>query len=293
MRERLDELIAERAGWMYRGGPAMRPIRGVLRLLLGYDRSVALAEQLERLPPHEIMDRLAGLIARRVEIAGLENIPDHGPAILVCNHPTGIADGIILWSLLRARRPDLFFFANRDVNRILPQMSAMIAPVEWRATKRSHASNRETLGYAKRAFSEGRLGVIFPSGRLAKRQGLRLKERDWITSAAMMARKMDLPVIPLRITARNSILFYLFDVLHPSLRDITLFHEVLNKAGQPFVVRAGERLEGRHLPVDAARATAMLRRRSERLRDRYAEAALLQPGVVLRALRLRRSPFRG
>ena len=50
----------------------------------------------------------------------------------------------------------------------------------------------------------------------------------------MMARKFNLPVVPLHIRARNSALFYLFDRIHPTLRDITLFHEVLNKARQPY-----------------------------------------------------------
>lgn len=293
MREKLDALIEERAGWMYRGGPSMAPIRGALHLLLGYDRSLNYAERFETMHPAAIMDEMADLVARRVEVEGLDKIPESGPAILVCNHPTGIADGIILWSLLRQRRPDLFFFANKDMMRILPQMEEIIAPVEWREGKRTHRANRETLAYAKQAFGAGRLGVIFPSGRIAKRRGLRLFEREWMTSAAMMARKMALPVIPMRMTARNSALFYLFDVVHPTLRDITLFHEVLNKGRQPFVVRAGDPIEGKHLPADAGEATELLRRRVDRLRDLDAEAALVQPRGLLKAMGLGGIPVRG
>ena len=60
MQEKIDELIAERAGWIYRGGPAMRPIRGLLHLMLGYDRTVELGTELENEPTAEIMARLAG-----------------------------------------------------------------------------------------------------------------------------------------------------------------------------------------------------------------------------------------
>ena len=69
----------------------------------------------------------------------------------------------------------------------------------------------------------------FRPGRLAKRRWWSLHERPWMASGAMMARRFNLPVVPLHITARNSALFYLFDRIHPTLRDITLFHEVLNK----------------------------------------------------------------
>ena len=37
------------------------------------------------------------------------------------------------------------------------------------------------------------------------------KSQPWMASAAMLARKFDLPVIPVNIRARNSVLFYLFD----------------------------------------------------------------------------------
>ena len=70
-----------------------------------------------------------------------------------------------------------------------------------------------------------------------------------MASGAMMARKFNLPVVPLHITARNSALFYLFDRIHPTLRDITLFHEVLNKTRQRYRLTIGPPID----PDDAAR----------------------------------------
>ncbi|MEO0387935.1 MAG: 1-acyl-sn-glycerol-3-phosphate acyltransferase [Pseudomonadota bacterium] len=267
MRDRIDPLIAERAPWVYRQGAHVRLVRGLLHLMLGYDKTLKIAEEIQHLPATAIMDHLAEMIAHNVEFSGLEHVPDSGPAMMVCNHPTGIADGIMLWSALRARRPDLFFFANRDAIRVMPQNAEIIAPVEWRKDKRSHSSNRETLTYAARAFAEGRLAVLFPSGRLAKRRGLRLHERPWLPSAAMLARKYKLPVVPVHITARNSALFYLFDALHPTLRDITLFYEVLNKSKHSFKIRAGKPLDGRALSRDSEIATDTLYRATMRAGD--------------------------
>lgn len=268
MRDRIDPLIEERAPWIYRKGPHIRVIRGLLHLMLGYDRTVEIGEEIKHLPAIEMMDALSDLIATNVEISGLEYIPETGPAIVVSNHPTGIADGVILWSALRKKRPDLFFFANRDAIRVMPQLSDMIAPVEWREDKRSHGSNRETLTYASNAFKAGRMAVLFPSGRLAKRRGLKLCEREWMPSAAMLARKYKLPVVPLHITARNSALFYLFDALHPTLRDITLFHEVINKAEHTFRLKLDKPIDGGALPKDSAAATQELYRAVMRAGDK-------------------------
>jgi hypothetical protein len=79
-----------------------------------------------------------------------------------------------------------------------------------------------------------------------------------MTSAAALARKFDLPVIPVHIRARNSALYYLFDAIHPTLRDITLFHETLNKASQPYLVTIGAPIAAADLPRDPVEATAVL-----------------------------------
>ncbi|MFN3664372.1 1-acyl-sn-glycerol-3-phosphate acyltransferase [Yoonia sp.] len=260
MKDRIDPLIAERAPWLYATRPGTRFARGVLHHMLGYGKTLTLAEQLENGDSAAIMNEMAQRLARMVTAKGLGHLPAHGPALIVANHPTGIADGIILNHLIAQARPDAYFFANRDILRVFPQMDDMIAPVEWRTALRSHAKTRETMTFVRKATEAGRLGVIFPSGRLAKRRWLSLHERPWMASAAMLARKFDLPVIPVNIQARNSALFYLFDRIHPTLRDITLFHETLNKDRQPYVVTMGEPISASAIPRDAEKGIAMLRR---------------------------------
>ncbi|WP_296425178.1 lysophospholipid acyltransferase family protein [Yoonia sp.] len=275
MEHRIDPLIAERARWLYSDRPGTRIARRCLHKMLGYDATVAIAKILEDAPADAIMRAMGQRLAQNVTASGLGHIPAHGPALIVANHPTGIADGIILHHLIAATRPDAYFFANRDILRVFPQMESMIAPVEWRSELRSHAKTRETMAYMRQATSEGRLGVIFPSGRLAKRRGLRLFERPWMASAAMLARKFDLPVIPINIQARNSALFYLFDLLHPTLRDITLFHETLNKAKQPFRVTIGEPISAASMPKNAEQGIDLLRRATLALGGKDAPAVNL------------------
>jgi putative hemolysin len=257
---RIDPLIMERAPWLYRDNALVRPIRRLLNGLLGYERTLELGRELDPLPWAEIMDRMAAMLAQDVEVQGLDHVPAHGPAVIVANHPTGIADGIMMYHALAARRPDLFFYANSDILRVLPQMSGMIAPVEWREEKRSLAKTRETMAYTREAMAAGRLGIMFPSGRLAKRRWLRLHEREWMPSAAMIARKFDVPVIPINLRARNSALFYLFDLIHASLRDITLFHETMNKDRQPFRIRIGAPINPATLPTQSHDSIAVLRK---------------------------------
>lgn len=277
MKDILDRLIEERAPWLRRAGPGVVTARRLLHRILQYDRTVRIAETLEPMPGADIMHSLAEMIALHVEIAGLEHLPKRGPLLIVSNHPTGIADGIVLYGALARVRPDLFFFANSDALRVMPQLDALIAPVEWRPEKRSHKQNRETMAYAHAAFEAGRAGVMFPSGRLAKRRWLSLHERPWLASGAMMARRFNLPVVPLHITARNSALFYLFDRLHPTLRDITLFHEVLNKTRQPYRLTLGAAIDPATLPSGSSEAIEVLRARTLELGGERPQTVLTAP----------------
>lgn len=260
MKERLDPLIAERAPWLFSTAPYAKPARRALMSLLGYRRTVDLGTQYRNWPTDRIMRDISNKLAKDFRVSGLHHIPRQGPALIVANHPTGIADGIMLHHAVAPIRPDLFIYANSDILRILPQFQSLIAPVEWRTEKRTRARTRETMEFTRSAIDAGRLGVIFPAGRLAKRRGLRLFERDWMASAAMIARKFDLPVIPMNLRARNSALFYLFDFLHPSLRDITLFYETLNKSRQPYRLNIGEPISPSALPTKSEEAIEVLKK---------------------------------
>ncbi|WP_308915223.1 1-acyl-sn-glycerol-3-phosphate acyltransferase [Jannaschia sp. LMIT008] len=259
MRDRLDPLIAERAPWLFRPTLTARAAWIVLGRMLAYERSVEIGTHYVDQDVPAIMADLARRIARRVTFDGLDHVPASGPALIVANHPTGIADGIVLHDILTRLRPDPFYYANSDILRVLPQFADIVVPVEWRADRRSVSKTRETMQATRRALDARRLGVIFPAGRLAKRRGLRLHERPWMASAAMIARKNALPVVPVHIRARNSAMFYAFDAFHPTLRDITLFHETLNKDVQPYHVIFGRPLDGGALPKNAEEGIEVLR----------------------------------
>ena len=284
MRDQIDPLIFERAPWL--AARRHTAMRAVLYRMLDYDHTIRSATAVRDMATPDLMAYAASLIARDVEVTGLEHLPRTGPALVLANHPTGIADGVIVYNALRDLRPDLFIYTNRDILRIFPQMEDVIAPVEWRPEKRSHAKTRETMDFTRKAILEGRLGVIFPSGRLAKRRGLRLYERPWMASAAMIARKFDLPVVPLHIRARNSAMFYLFDAVHPTLRDITLFHELLNKERQPFRLTMGRPIPAASLNPRSEIAIEDLRERTLALAGRHApDVSLVQTSPLYRLFR--------
>ena len=146
MKDRIDPLIAERAPWLFNDHPTSLVARRGLMSLLGYERTLQLGELYRDWSTDRIMHHVAGLLARDLKVSGLDNIPRHGSALIVANHPTGIADGIMLHHALYPLRPDMFIYANSDILRIMPQFDSLIAPVEWRVLARVRLSTRHSTG---------------------------------------------------------------------------------------------------------------------------------------------------
>jgi len=268
----MDRLIHERAPWLASQSPLTATLDTFLKFCLDYDNTVTEAKNLEHLSGTDVLNKLSTELARQVNIGDLQNIPEAGSALIVANHPTIIADAIILYKVLSTKRRDLYYFANNDNLRIFPQLEEHIAPVEWRKEKRRKSSIQATLRFIKTAIQNEKLDVIFPSGRLAKLKGFKLVERNSMTSAVTVAQKYNCPLNPVHIAARNSYLFYLFDLIHPTLRDITLFKETLNKKRFRFDVNIGPSVWPQSLSKDPKVASNMLKEKVISL-DRRADNA--------------------
>ena len=235
----VDELIYERAPRLVASHlwPLVRP---PLYGILGYAKARRMADAVADLSGEAALDYVSKLLALDVGATGLERLPKTGRCVVVCNHPTGIADGIAVYDAVANVRADAIFFANADALRVNPRFAESLIPVEWVEAKRTRDKTRATLASAKAAFEAERCVVMFPAGRLARRDGEgRLVDPSWATTAVSMAQKYDAAIVPIHVRGPNSFWFHTFNRISPELRDITLFHELLNKAGKRFDLTVG------------------------------------------------------
>lgn len=254
----VDALIEERCPRL-RASAAWPVARPLLYTLLGYGKARRMADELVHLNGRESFDRLSQQLAFSISADGMDRLPETGRCIIAANHPTGLADGVAVWELLKQKRKDIVFLANADAIRVNPRFEDVIIPVEWVPEKRSPAKTRETLKRAAAAFAEEKCVVIFPSGRLARRESGQMIEKEWFPTVVGLARKQVAPIIPLNLDARNSELFYLLSQLSGELRDITLFNELLNKRGSKFRMTFGETIPPGALAGDPVALTDALK----------------------------------
>ena len=239
----IDELIYERAPRLVKS-PAWPFVKPPLYALLGYPKAVSMADAVARLSGEDALDYVSRLLSLEVAARRLDRLPQTGRCLVVCNHPTGIADGIAVRDALKRRRKDIVFFANADALRVNPRFIDSLIPVEWVEAKRTRDKTRITLQAAKDAFEREACVVMFPAGRLARRDASgALSDPPWAGTCVSLAQKYAAPILPAHLSGPDSVWFHLFNRFSQELRDITLFHEFLNKAGKRFDLSLGPMID--------------------------------------------------
>lgn len=260
----VDVLIEERApklskSWAW---PLLRP---VLYTVLNYDKAVRMADMIAPMGGLEALESISQLLSVKLDVTGLERLPADGAFLILSNHPTGITDGIALYDAIKAVRPDATFYANSDAERVCKRFGEILIPVEWVLAKRTRERTRVTLKMTDEAFEAKRPLAIFPAGRLARvRDGL-LTDPEWMPTAASLARKYELPIVPVHMSGPYSFWFHTFSKFSAELRDITLFHELLNKQGKTYKLTFGPLIPPAHASGDATSTIRKLKHYIERV----------------------------
>lgn len=260
----VDVLIEERAPKLS-SSPWWPVLRAQLYPILNYTKAVHMADMIAPMGGRDALESISNLLSVQLQMSGLERLPKDGPFIILANHPTGITDGIALYDAVKPLRPDVLFYANSDAERVCQRFGEVLIPVEWVLAKRTRERTRVTLKMTDQAFEQGRPLAIFPAGRLARvREGV-LTDPEWMPTAVSLARKYELPIVPVHMAGPYSFWFHTFSKISPELRDITLFHELLNKQGKTYQLTFGPIIPWQQAVGDATSLTRKIKHYVERV----------------------------
>ncbi|MEO1293229.1 MAG: lysophospholipid acyltransferase family protein [Pseudomonadota bacterium] len=230
----------------------------VLYRLLGYDRDVAAGEAI-----WDVIWRRYRLSLNLVR-EPLEAIPATGPAIVVCNHPYGILDGITLGKLLWSRRSDFKIIANA-VFHTAPELRPFVLPIDFEGNRAAALRNIETRRETLSWLDKGGLVAVFPGGAVASspKAFARPYDPDWKTFTAKMVTQSRAPVIPVFFVGHNSQVFEVAGRVSPALRYGLHIHEFWRRIGTTVEVAIGKPVPKAQIDVlrdDPARLMTALRR---------------------------------
>ena len=126
-----------------------------------------------------------------------------GRLLIVANHPSGALDALALLDLVGRVRRDVRIVAN-DLLSALDGLDGLLLPVRILGGRPGAGQPARD----RRGAEAGQCVIVFPAGEVA-RLGLRgVTDGRWRRGFLRFARASGAPVLPVRIEARNSALFY-------------------------------------------------------------------------------------
>ena len=163
-----------------------------------------------------------------------ERIPATGRLLVVANHPSGGLDALALLHLVGSVRSDVRILAN-DLLAAIPGLAPLLLPVRILGGK----PTPESIAAVEEALQREQCVIVFPAGEVA-RLGLRgVRDAQWRQGFLRFARATRTPVLPVRIEARNSAMFYGAAALLKSAGTALLPRELFTRRGARISLRIG------------------------------------------------------
>lgn len=173
-----------------------------------------------------------------VDPAALARIPATGRLLIVANHPSGALDALALLDAVGRIRRDVRIVANDLLGAIGP-LQDLLLPVRILGGK----VQRTSLQAVEQALAAEQCVIVFPAGEVSRLSLLGIRDGRWQRGFVRFARAAAAPVLPVRVEARNSALFYGASALFKPAGTALLAREMFARRGRPLRLRIGEPMQ--------------------------------------------------
>jgi putative hemolysin len=268
------------AGWLFE------------KFLLPYELDEAWTDASLEPNGQQLFEKLLELLGVECECApgDLHRVPKRGPVVAVANHPFGMAEGIVLGSLLLRVRPDVKFLANSMLANI-PGLGEYVFPVNTfgGAARENWRSLRQSIDWVKK----GGMLVVFPAGEVSslRLSKLEISDSKWDDKVTRIIQMSGATSLPMFFHGVNSAMFQVAGLIHPRLRTMLLPRELANKRGGKIRISIGRAIKPQSLIrfEKEGEATDYLRQRTHLLDIRQREPRKfwrvgLKPAAVIPAV---------
>lgn len=188
------------------------------------------------------------------------NIPAEGRVVIIANHPIGSLDGLALLKLVGEVRNDVKIIAN-DLLLNFGNLRSLFIPVDNLGAGSALRSFRATLA----ALENEEAVIVFPAGEVSRARPTGIKDSRWRPGFLHFCRKTSAPLLPIRIEAKNSLLFYGASMVFKPLGTALLAHEMFNKRSRTIRFSVGEAIPASQLRTDALHDRTLVKRLKKHL----------------------------
>jgi putative hemolysin len=165
----------------------------------------------------------------------LTRIPSYGKVVIIANHPLGALDSLALLHVLSDIRKDVKIVASNFLSGF-ENLNEILIPIENIKGKMDRASVEAIYS----ALKKEQAVIIFPSGEVSRARPNGIKDTKWRSGFLKVAQKMQAPILPIYINAKNSKAFYLISMINKSLATATIPHEMFKYQGKKIAFSIGK-----------------------------------------------------
>lgn len=183
------------------------------------------------------------------------NIPAQGRVIIIANHPIGSLDGLALIRLVSEVRKDVKIIAN-DMLMTFEPLHDLLLPLD----NMTRAAYKQSYKNILQALNNDEAIIIFPAGEVSRASPTGIKDGKWQAGFLHFARKTNSPLLPIFVSAKNSMLFYSASIIFKPLATALLAHEMFNKRSAEIKFRVGEVIPHHALESDQLADKALIKR---------------------------------
>ncbi|MCH6482300.1 lysophospholipid acyltransferase family protein [Pseudoxanthomonas sp. LH2527] len=244
----LERQIAERYPHWFRGRRARltQPLLRTLGRWSKLDQAYAFLADHGHLQGLAFVDAAIDHLNLRptVEPEGERRIPAQGRLLIVANHPSGALDALALLQLVGRVRRDVRIVANDFLMDIAP-LAELLLPVRILGG----APGVDSVRAVERALEAEQCVIVFPAGEVSRLGPRGVRDTRWRRGFLRFARATGAPVLPIRVQARNSPLFYGASALFKPAGTALLAREMFRRSQRRLHLHVGQVLR-----VDAEEA---------------------------------------
>ena len=115
------------------------------------------------------------------------------------------------------------------------------------------------------ALNNDKAIIIFPAGEVSRASPKGIRDGKWQAGFLHFARKTKAPILPIFVSAKNSLLFYSASMIFKPLATALLAHEMFNKHSAEIKFRIGEVIPHHALETDKLADKALIKRLKKHL----------------------------
>ena len=139
----------------------------------------------------------------KIEVKGMENLPETGKCTFVSNHPLGGLDGISIGYVLGKKYNGNVRYLVNDLLMNLHGLAPLCIPVN-----KTGSQSRDFPRMVEAGFKDDSHMIMFPAGLCSRRQGGEIKDLEWKKTFITKSVETQRDVVPLHFEGRNSNFFY-------------------------------------------------------------------------------------